>query len=101
MRVGGPPGLSGALLVVRVWKLCRNPSGSNRGSRLQFPRVHMLCRNPMDSVESLCLSTLGDVGVSACRDHSCFHASDLGNLSIIVSYPITSLMLFVHLHIIW
>jgi uncharacterized membrane protein len=30
-----------------------------------------------------------------------FHASDLGNLPIIVSYPITSLMLFVHLHIVW
>jgi hypothetical protein len=27
----------------------------------------------------------------------CFHASDLGNLPITVSYPITSLMLFVHL----
>jgi hypothetical protein len=31
----------------------------------------------------------------------CFHASDLGNLPIIVSYSITSLMLFVHLHIVW
>jgi hypothetical protein len=30
-----------------------------------------------------------------------FHASDLCNLSIIVSYSITSLMLFVHSHIIW
>jgi hypothetical protein len=30
-----------------------------------------------------------------------FHASDLGNLPIIVSYPITSLMFFVHLHIVW
>jgi hypothetical protein len=30
----------------------------------------------------------------------CFHASDLGNLPIIVSYPITSLILFVHLYIV-
>jgi hypothetical protein len=30
-----------------------------------------------------------------------FHASNLDNLPIIVSCPITSLMLFVHLHIVW
>jgi hypothetical protein len=28
------------------------------------------------------------------------HALDLGNLPIIISYPITSLMLLVHLHIV-
>jgi hypothetical protein len=33
-RLRGPEGLSKALLVARARKLCRNPSGSNRVSRL-------------------------------------------------------------------
>jgi hypothetical protein len=34
LRAGGPPGLLGALLVAQIWKLCQNPLGSDRVSRL-------------------------------------------------------------------
>jgi hypothetical protein len=34
MRLWGPEGLTGTLLVDRVQKLCRNPSGSDRVSQL-------------------------------------------------------------------
>jgi hypothetical protein len=33
-RVGGPPELSGALLIAQARKLCQNPSASDRVSRL-------------------------------------------------------------------
>jgi hypothetical protein len=34
LRARGPPRLSGALIIARAWKLCQNPSGSDRVSRL-------------------------------------------------------------------
>jgi hypothetical protein len=47
----------------------------------------------MDSNRESLLESLGCIGILACRySHN--------DLPIIVSYPITSLMLFVHLHII-
>jgi hypothetical protein len=55
----------------------------------------------MDSDRESLLEYLGRSRSPDLSGSLCFHASDLGNLPIIVSYLITSLMLFVHLHIVW
>jgi hypothetical protein len=55
----------------------------------------------MDSDRESLLEYLGSSKSPGLLGSLCFHASDLGNLPIIVNYPITSLMLFVHLHIVW
>jgi hypothetical protein len=55
----------------------------------------------MDSDRESLLEYLGSSRSPDLPGSLYFHASDLCNLPIIVSYPITSLMLFVHLHIIW
>jgi hypothetical protein len=55
----------------------------------------------MDSDRESLLEYLGWSRRLGLSGSLCFYASDLGNLPIIVSYPITSLMLFVHLHIVW
>jgi hypothetical protein len=55
----------------------------------------------MDSDRESLLEYLGSGRSPDLSGSLYFHASDLVNLPIIVSYPITSLMLFVHLHIVW
>jgi hypothetical protein len=74
-----PSCMPGVLLVARAWKLYRNLADSIRGYVLGY----LLWSQSSDLSGSLC-----------------FHASDLGNLPIIVSYPFTSFMSFVHLHIV-
>jgi hypothetical protein len=55
----------------------------------------------MDSNRESLLDCLGCSRSPRLSGSLCFHALDLDNLPIIVSYPITSLMFFVHLHIVW
>jgi hypothetical protein len=62
------------------------------------------CRSSRGILWILTETLLVYLGWSSSPDLSkslCFHASDLGYLPIIVSYPITSLLFFMHLHIIW
>jgi hypothetical protein len=66
----GPPDLSRALLVARAWKLCWIPSGLIGflvSSLLECGSSAGILQIPP---ESLCSSTLGEVGVLAYRDHS-------------------------------
>jgi hypothetical protein len=55
----------------------------------------------MDSDRESLLEYLGSGRSPGLSGSLNFHAPDLGNLPIIVRYPITSLILFVHLHIVW
>jgi hypothetical protein len=116
--------------VVRLWgpkglPACQEPSSQlERRSSVRIfqgltgflSSILLECRSSAGIlcilIESLSLSTLGEVGVPTYQDHSasipqilsgslCFHTPNLNNVPIIVSYPITSLTFFVHLHIIW
>jgi hypothetical protein len=67
------------VLVARARKLYRNPTDTGGGSVLRYLR-----RSQSPDLSGLL----------------CFDTSDLGNLPIIVSYPFTYFMSFVHLHIV-
>jgi hypothetical protein len=71
----GPSDMPRVLLVAWAWKLYRNHANSIRGSVLAY---------------------LGWSWSSGLLGSLCFHTSDSGNLSIIVSYPFTSFMSFVY-----
>jgi hypothetical protein len=72
LRAGGPPSLSGALLVARAQKVCWNPSCSTRflgSSLLKCGSSTGILRIPTQSLYS---STFSEEGVPAYRDHSTF-----------------------------
>jgi hypothetical protein len=64
----GSEGLSGALLIAQVRKLCRNPFGLNGVFYAPVGRVRELCRNSANSDRELTLESLWCIGILACRD---------------------------------